>query len=58
MELREECIGSIVTAKADNGMTITQTIVNDKKMFKFYKDLGLDVFKSKKKKSESTEGND
>lgn len=48
MELREECINSIITAKAKNGMVITQTIVNDKKMFKFYKELGLDVFKTKK----------
>ena len=40
MELKEECIGAIVTCKADNGMTITQTIVDDK--------LGLNVFKAKK----------
>jgi len=48
MELKEECIGSIVTCKADNGMVITQTIVDDKRLFKFYKKLGLDVFKAKK----------
>ena len=58
MELRDECIGNVMTAKAKNGMTITHTIVNDKRMFKHYKDLGFDIFKSKKKKSESTEGND
>jgi hypothetical protein len=48
MELKEECIGAIVTCKADNGMTITQTIVDDKRLFKFYKKLGLNVFKAKK----------
>ena len=55
MKLRTECIGSIMTGKADNSMTITCTIVDDKKVFKLYKDLGFDVFE-KKVKNESTKG--
>jgi hypothetical protein len=55
MELKKECIGNVMTAKAKNGMTITHTIVNDKRMFKHYKELGFDIFKTSKK-SESKEG--
>jgi hypothetical protein len=36
-------------------MLITCTIVDDKRVFKLYKDLGFDVFE-KKVKDESTKG--
>jgi len=58
MKLRHECIGSIMTVKLDSGYVQTVVIVDDKKMFRYYRQLGLDVFEAKKIKSESTEGND
>ena len=59
MKLREECIGHIITVKADNGYTVTVTIEDNRSLFKYYKSLGLDVFENNKKvKRESTESND
>jgi hypothetical protein len=55
MKLKAKCIGSIMNGKAENGMLITCTIVDDKRVFKLYKDLGFDVFE-KKVKDESTKG--
>lgn len=58
MKLKEKSIGSIHTAKAENGTTVTVTILDDKRMFKLYRKLKLDVFEDKKAKRESTESND
>ncbi len=58
MKLRQECIGSIMTVRLDNGYTQTVTIEDNRKLFKYYKSLGLDVFEVKKKKSESTSESD
>jgi len=56
MNLRKECIGSVMTVKAPNGYTVTITIEDDKRLFKNYKFLGLDVFETKK--GESTKSTD
>ena len=51
--------GNIITSKLDNGYRMTTTIEDDKRLFKLYKKLGLDVFENNKKiKRESTESND
>jgi hypothetical protein len=57
MELREECIGDVMTVRAANGYRSTVTIKDDKRLFKLYRVLGLDVFKEKKSKRESTKSN-
>ena len=52
--IKKECIGQTMTVKAPNGYNITITIVDDKKYFKLYKDLKLDVFiKNESKKRNS-----
>lgn len=55
MKLRTKCIGSTMTATTENGCSVTTTIIDDSKMFKFYKEMGFDVFE-KKVKNESTKG--
>ena len=52
MNLRKECIGNTMTMKAPNGYAVTVIIEDDKRLFKHYKFLGLDVFE--KNKGEST----
>lgn len=54
--IKKECIGQVVTAKADNGSNIRLVISDDKKNYKLYKSLGLDIFEDKKKDG-STKGN-
>lgn len=55
MKIKKELIGSVMSGK-NNGYTITVTIEDDRKLFKLYKNLGLDVFEKRNSKSESTEG--
>jgi hypothetical protein len=57
MKLREECIGATMTGTTASGYVMTVVIEDNKKLFKLYKNLGLDVF-VKKVKRESTESND
>ncbi len=47
-----------MTVRLENGYTQTVTIEDNRKLFKYYKSLGLDVFEVKKKKSESTSESD
>lgn len=42
-KVKQEKIGSVYRVK-HNGMRLTVTISNDPSQFKFYSDLGLDIF--------------
>lgn len=56
MKLKENAVGQVITKRLENGYTVTVTIEDNKKLFKYYKQLGLDVFEPRKKR-ESTESN-
>ena len=56
MKLMPEYIGTVMTGKTKNGYSMTVTIKDDKRLFKLYKNLGLDIFE-KSKKRESSESN-